>query len=389
MISPYCERAITEALEYNSALLKYISANDVGLTNSHQYGFYLPAEIWNIFTPYPPTRGQNFDHPVVITWQDGRVTDSMIKWYGTNTRYEYRLTRFGKDFPFRTYDNLGDLLVLIPKSHNEISAYVLDLEDDISEIQSVLGVELIRSWAIYRSGDEFQITEDVCLRNKFRTFAESVSTLPNGNLFSETTREAILECLPGFESLSSDEKLLKLYREEYNLYKMVERKIFQPQVCRLFTSIDEFLETAMTIFQTRKPRAGRSLENHVEYLFQRSGIPFQMRQSLDNTKPDIVIPDKAAYDNPSYPSEKLFIIGVKTTCKDRWRQVTREAPRISKKYILTLQGGISINQLQEMQQTNVKLIVPKPLHNEYPSIFRSTLYSIDQFIELIQKEIAL
>jgi hypothetical protein len=36
---------------------------------------------------------------------------------------EHKLvTRFGKDFPFLTHDNVGDLLVLIPRDHTHFLA---------------------------------------------------------------------------------------------------------------------------------------------------------------------------------------------------------------------------------------------------------------------------
>jgi len=49
--SPICERAIEDATTYGKAVLKFISANDVGLTGGHQYGYYLPLEVWYLFSP--------------------------------------------------------------------------------------------------------------------------------------------------------------------------------------------------------------------------------------------------------------------------------------------------------------------------------------------------
>ena len=48
-------------------------------------------------------------------------------------------------------------------------------------------------------------------------------------------------------------------------------------------------------------------------------------------------------------------IYVKSTCKDRWRQVLTEADRIEKKYLFTLEAAISNNQTDEMQAKNVQL----------------------------------
>jgi len=100
MVSPLSEKAINEALSYGNALLKFISPNDTGATGGHQSGFYLPKSAWEIYTPNRPVKGENSKHEVDIQWHDGRVTESVVTWYGQGTRSEYRLTRFGKDFLF-------------------------------------------------------------------------------------------------------------------------------------------------------------------------------------------------------------------------------------------------------------------------------------------------
>jgi hypothetical protein len=45
---------------------------------------------------------------------------------------------------------------------------------------------------------------------------------------------------------------------------------------------------------------------------------------------------------------------------------SNEAPKIRQKHILTLQEGISIDQLKEMHSSGVSLIVPKHLLKKYP-----------------------
>ena len=78
----------------------------------------------------------------------------------------------------------------------------------------------------------------------------------------------------------------------------------------------------------RKSRAGRSLENHFDHLLKRAQIPHVIRPADVDGKPDIIIPSVEAYKDNRYPNNRLFMVGVKTTCKDRWRQVLNEAKRI-------------------------------------------------------------
>jgi hypothetical protein len=341
-----------------------------------------------MFTPHPPVKGRLDKHQVSILWQDGMTTDSVVTWYGQKTRQEYRLTCFGKDFPWLTADSVGDLLVLIPTNLTEFTAYVLDNDADVEEMQAALGVEMLGTWGVYREGVG-QVEKgggNQCIERRFRAFIESVEKFPQGKVISEAAREAILACVSGFGSQKSDRKLLRLVGEEYKLFKMIEGKLFLPHLQgRFYTTVDDYTEEAKRITQARKARAGRALENHVEHLFAEAGIPFEMRRVVDGTRPDVIIPGKAAYDNPRYPARQLIMVGIKTSCKDRWRQVTKEAPRIPVKHILTLQEGISSKQLTEMKQANVALIVPKALQSKYPKERDITMLDLESFIASVKR----
>jgi hypothetical protein len=390
MISPYCERAIEDALHYGNALLKFISPNNVGLTGSHECGFYLPYSLWEMYTPHPPVKGRIDKHPISILWQDGRVTESVVTWYGDKTRREYRLTRFGKDFPFLNEDVVGDLLVLIAKSRDEFLAYVLDYDDDIEEIQTALGVEAFEHWGAYRDGAPQQVeTEDDCIDRKVREFSAALTDFPTGAVFSEKTRAILVECQKKFPDLTADEALVTAYQTEYQLFQSVERQVCQNEVSgRLFKNIDDFIQTAASIMNRRKARAGRSFENHVEYLLTHAKIPHKMRPSLGaDGKPDIVIPDERAYFDAAFPIEKLFVVGLKTTCKDRWRQVLNEGRRVKAKHILTLQPGITSAQLAEMHTAGVSLVVPQSLHKSFPKEHTINLLSVESFIKTVKHQL--
>src|SRR5258708_3883929 len=115
-------------------------------------------------------------------------------------------------------------------------------------------------------------------------------------------------------------------------------------------------------------------------------VPFvrHMMRPRSEGEPDVVIPSVEAYHDKSYPTEKLFIVGVKTTCKDRWRQVLNEAPRVPDKHILTIQKGISAKQLNQMHTAQVTLVVPKKLHSQYPKGTPITLLDVEGFIRSVR-----
>jgi len=382
-MSPHCERAIEDALKHGNALLKFISRNNVGLTGSHECGFYLPKIVHGLFTPNPPDRGKNTKHELKVTWQDGRVTDSVVTWYGIGTRSEYRLTRFGKDFPFLNEGVVGDMLVLISTSDTEALAYVLDFDDDIEEIQTTLGVDAFGQWGVYKDGaPQVEENEDSCVERRIRLFAAELDRFPDNVMFSGMTREILASCLKGFSKLSPDTALVKSYSTEYEIFRAVERQVCGTEVSgKLFRNIDDFLKVASSIMNRRKSRAGRSLENHVESLLTAANIPHKMRPNLgqDGT-PDVIIPGVEAYFAKDYPTDRLFVVGLKTTCKDRWRQVTQEGPRVARKHLLTLQQGITTKQLAQMAAANVALVVPSPLHKYYPKDSPLEVLSVETFV---------
>jgi type II restriction enzyme len=395
MPSAACEAAITSALQHGSALLKHISANDVGKTGGHQAGFYLPKSAWRMYSPQPPTKGINSKTFVKIEWQDGRITDSAVTWYGRGTRSEYRLTKFGPDFVFLSPDEVGSLLVVVPRSPDDFLAFVLDLDDDIDELQAALGVEIVDTWAVYKKGAAPPVeTENECIRRKFRKFANAVSEFPSGLDFSRHTLTSLEACISDFKEGPSDIRLMRCVEQEYSLYQLVERKLCAPEITRIFRSVDDFIATANSILQRRKVRAGRSLEIHVETVLRDAGVPFDPQPKAVDGIPDILIPGAKEYNDQDWPIEKLFMVGIKRTCKDRWRQVLNEAKRIDsasrtdRRHILTIQKGISVKQLGEMQSARVRLVVPNELHRDYPRDWRGNLLTVEGFVSEVKRVLA-
>jgi hypothetical protein len=368
MYSPDAQRAIEDAQRHGKALLKFISPNDTGLTGGHQCGFYLPVNAWQHYTVNPPDKGRNAKSPARITWQDGRVTNSVVTWYGQKTRSEYRLTRFGPGFPWLTHDLVGALFVLIPITTEEFLAYVLDRDDDVEDIQAALGVYVTGSWALYVEGEDTGESLDECMDRLFREFTQLVDSFPETRVMSLKAREAVYQCMKGFENDVIDKQLLTLVRSELRLFDMVERKVYGPEITRPFRNIDDFVKKALSILNARKSRAGRALENHMEHLLREAKLPFEMRAKVEGTRPDILMPGKKAYEEAlrgDYPKEKLIMVGLKTTCKERWPGVLSEAPLIERKHLLTLQEGMAASLLERMKTQQIVLVVPRPLHEKY------------------------
>lgn len=379
------EFAISDAIKAGKALCKFISRNDAGATGGHQCGFYLPKSAWRLFAQNGPAKGGNHKAAVRIQWPHGIVTHSVVTWYGVGTRSEYRLTCFGKSFPWLSEYFVGSLLVLIPCSFSEFKAYVLETDADIELLKTALGIETLGEWGVFNSGRIAPEDEKTCIDRVIASAVTALDDFPSGSWMASCARNAVKHCAATSAKSSADDRLLKWISAEYRLFRTLENKLSLPAIRRPFNDIDAFMNVAATVMNRRKSRAGHSFENHVEELLRSDGLTFDRQPRIDgNVKPDLLIPGKAAYENPAFPVSRLLVAGLKTTCKDRWRQILSESKRIPEKHLLTLQEGISSNQLLEMREANVTLVVPKPFHKGYDLRTGIRLLSVDDFLVKIR-----
>ena len=80
-----------------------------------------------------------------------------------------------------------------------------------------------------------------------------------------------------------------------------------------------------------------------------------------------------------------IVLGAKTTCKDRWRQVLTEADRVDVKYLFTLQQGISKNQLKEMHDSRLVLVVPHKYIQSFPMEYQREIKDLYGFIQMVHE----
>lgn len=95
--------------------------------------------------------------------------------------------------------------------------------------------------------------------------------------------------------------------------------------------------------------------------------------------------DQLGYRDATFEVAKLTMLGSKSTCKDRWRQVLSEASRIPHKHLLTLEPGISENQTDEMKSKQLQLVVPSAIHSTYKPSQQSWLMNVLQFVKLVEE----
>ena len=106
----------------------------------------------------------------------------------------------------------------------------------------------------------------------------------------------------------------------------------------------------------------------------------------NRSKPDFIFPGITEYHDNNFNTSLLTMLGAKSTCKDRWRQVLAEADRIEHKHLLTLEAAISVHQTDEMVSKNLQLVVPKSIHKTYTLLQRDWLMDVNGFIDLLNQK---
>lgn len=396
---------------------KHLSAVDAepNKSNQHEIGGLPKAG----FLPYlgVPKEGEKFSfnvRQVYITDSDTDPTicDSTVSWYDCRFKDptrgpEYRLYYERSDVTerFRQGDFLlvaarkdGTLLLVctpresiterqlrllfgLPLVKDRMSAGTLDVTSLLLPLRFLLedlGVELHNveeddsEWLVRLvkrfGGIEFPTTKD------FSDFARKSISLPS-------------------HTLSADELLMAWMTHEEKLFRIYERHIVQARLKHGFSDsgdgVDEFVKFSLSVQNRRKSRAGHAFEGHLDELFRLHKLEFEQgrgkgKVTENNARPDFIFPSFAHYHDETYPKEQLAMLGAKTSCKDRWRQVLSEADRISKKYLITLEPSITPAQTDEMRANGIRLVLPEALHITYTESQRTELLTVTDLIATLR-----
>ena len=369
-----------------AAFCRFITANDVGATGAHQYGFYIPKHAWSIGFESPGERGSNKDCFVKIRWQNDFETTSRFIYYGKSTRNEYRLTRFGKDFPFLSDFHIGDLLVLCKMSNDFYEGFVLSGDETIESFMAIFDLSPLDLDKLINLDVDPESELNKCFESYLNEIEEE---FPPTFLLAKAARECHIATFGDVVKNDPDSQLLKWIDAEFSLFKVFENNRYKTLLRQPFQSVDQLVETANSILNRRKSRAGKSLEHHLAEIFHRRDIPFDNQVITElQKKPDFIFPGGKQYHDRKFNAENLVFLASKTTCKDRWRQIINEADRIPVKHLFTLQQGISANQLSEMDASGVRLVVPKSHISSFPKHHQGNLLTLSDFLYEVKVKIS-
>lgn len=382
--------------------IKRLSANDTLANNTHQAGPYIPKDF--LFKVFPSLNNCNTPNPDVNfnisidSHNDLRKIRAV--WYNNiffgGTRNETRLTRFGgRQSPVLDPENTGALAAFSFRldgnaeaayCHAWICRNVFEetiIEERIGPVEPGKFIIWTENKVFIEKSDTQTRTD--CWLKLEEIPSEWIYQFPTGEEIIRKSIEIGRNLLHG----GPDDRLLKRRECEYEIFRSLEEAVELPEIMKGFTTIDDFIGKAQTILQRRKSRSGRSLELHLKGIFIEEGLEEEKNfshqpESEPGKQPDFLFPSESAYKNHDFPDDKLRMLAIKTTLKDRWRQVLNEADRINSKHLLTLQEGVSLSQFREMQQANVKLVVPARIIPSYPQTVQPFLLDLDKFIKDIR-----
>ncbi|MCR5073110.1 MAG: restriction endonuclease [Clostridiales bacterium] len=215
-------------------------------------------------------------------------------------------------------------------------------------------------------------------------------TFPRTEMFSSFARSVADRTDPVADP---DGTLITWFDTEEKLFFLMEQHTIRERLKAGFirgddVDVDGFVQFSLSVQNRRKSRAGYSLENHICALLDANGILYSHTPVTENrSKPDFLFPDITYYRDAAFSAENLTMLGSKSTCKDRWRQVLAEADRIERKHLLTLEPAISTFQTDEMVDKHLQLVIPASIHKTYTERQQAWLYTVDDFLmEVRQKQ---
>lgn len=394
---------------FESVAAKKLSAVEADPGKSHQHEFNGTKELQSVLGKC----GAKQQFPAIFLWfgseNEGISSDGSVTWYDARlnhpTRSECRLyfpttdvselAREG-DVMFIAKRTDGTVMIIITANGSTIEnqlfwLFGLDTPTgtlfEYTEIEKTdVEVDFAVRFILEELGIEAEEPEADKLDELLEPFKGVLPSTSEFSLFARGT-------LKGIDAKSDPDLALMFWMDqEEKLFRRMERHHVEKRLQEGFvsddgTDVDGFLNYSLKIQNRRKSRAGFALENHLQAIFEEHRLQFDRGAITENkSKPDFLFPGIKQYHSPEFAANKLTMLGAKTTCKDRWRQITAEAARIENKHLLTLEPSISQNQTNEMQAFKLNLVVPKPIHDSYLPSQKEWLMTLKQFIELVQRK---
>jgi hypothetical protein len=389
---------------------KRLSAVEIDGKKSNQHELNGSKPLKKLFGS--ASGSEKFTTEAAFMWygEDGPVsTKALITWYDARfnheTRSEYRL--YFQTNEVISKGNPGDLLIIAKKIDGKYLMLIIPEGSSLEgQLLWLFGIEdLGEKFQLGGISDSHNLKIDLIVRNILEEIGITV-TEQGATILDKIILPYISKGFPSTAEFSKlaqetahispieepDKTLVTLMDHEERLFRRLEKHLISSRLQQGFTEADEtdvdgFISFSLSVQNRRKARAGFALENHLEHIFVANSIQYSRTPITENkSKPDFIFPSILSYKNTSFPANRLSMLGVKSTCKDRWRQVLTEADRVTPKHLLTLDPAISTAQTTEMSLNNLQLVVPRDIITTYKEEQKKILIDLREFIELVREK---
>jgi hypothetical protein len=389
---------------FTGVAIKRLSAVEADTARSHQHEFNGDSGLKRVFGLEKRTFQARFAY-LSDNDEEPVVADGPLTWYDARekhpTRSEHRMY-----FPTTLVSQCaaeGDLLVIGRRPDDSVLVIIVQGDSTIAnQVLWLFHVDL-KTHHGFSAREELETEQDriqfasrfileqigVAVETTQETYLDSMlkkfgNSFPRTREFSAYARSTVEDADPAQDP---DGAIMAWMEREEVLFRTLEKHIIAERLSRGFRDdVDGFLEFSLSVQNRRKSRVGFALENHLEVVFSSCKLRFDRAAVTEGrSKPDFLFPGVQQYRDPDFDSVLLTMLGVKSTCKDRWRQVLAEAQRIKHKHLLTLETSISTHQTDEMQHQYLQLVVPQSLHPTYTDTQQAWLCDVRGFIERVRE----
>ena len=322
--------------------------------------------------------------------------DARAKTFELTGRSEWRFYYYGD---FLSCANIGDWFLLARTPSGSLFGLVFQQDSAwLRAAQALFGVQGSAPSFDLVSRETLDNQQLELLRRQILTELDLEVTVPARQSDEELMLEKYGRTFPTTKEMSAlarsqvevdmkkpDEVLVRWLDREEELFRALENVVIGERLKSGFESVDEFIAYSLSVQNRRKSRMGFALQNHLSELFTEQGLQFTSQARTEgNNRPDFIFPGEQQYHDAAFDASLLVMLGVKSTSKDRWRQVLTEADKIPKKHLCTLEAGISIKQTEEMHRQQLTLVIPDSLLGTYTNDQRKDLLNLGAFIDLIR-----
>ena len=388
---------------FTGVAIKTLSAVEADVTRSHQHEFNGVTGLMGILGQVRREFPARFlylrdDDEAPVT------ADGFLTWYDAReahpTRSEYRL--YFKSSSVSKCALAGDLLVIGRRPNDSLLVVVVEGgSTTANQIRWLFGfTDLLGTGFSIRTNDD---AERIRLEYASQMILSQIGIEPTETAGEQKFLETILAKFgarfPTTREFSDfarstlridprddpDMAIVAWMEREEVLFRALERHLTSERLRTGFDGdVDGFVSFSLSVQNRRKSRVGAAFENHVEEIFRKLCIRYDRTKITEQkNRPDFIFPGISEYQDATFPTDQLTMLGVKSTCKDRWRQILAEADRIQEKHLLTLEPSISIAQTTEMDSKRVQLILPIALHGSFSELQKDKLISVRSFCELV------